>query len=196
MATSSSESTPVREVSSESRRARDAATDEIFRAYRFDDILPLKLDIVNEEKLKKNTIYTVRVRSGPYAEAEYADFEVHVSMEALLRLVSDLKTVGYSPMNQTIKFRKTSLVGNRATPGLSSVVEGEALRDRAATPSPVPSVNSENASESGASINSELDGLTSLLPAATSWSLQRKFWQVCYADWEGLTYVCNVSVFT
>lgn len=97
MASSSGESTPVREVSSESRKARDAATDEIFRAYRFDDILPLKLDIVSEEKVKKNVIYTVRVRSGPFAEAEYADFEVQVSTEALHRLVSDLKTVGYSP---------------------------------------------------------------------------------------------------
>jgi hypothetical protein len=102
-------------------------------------------------------IYSVRVRTGPYADVHFSDFTLQISTEVLQQLVLDLKTVGYSPLHQL------------QAPIASS-----------ATPSPVPSLNSQNNSLGG-SVASDLDILSSSAPGSVtppSWNIHRKFWQV------------------
>ncbi|OQV12077.1 PX domain-containing protein kinase-like protein [Hypsibius exemplaris] len=138
-------------VDGSERKNREAAADEIFQANKFDDFLPLQLTITSEVKAKRGAIYSIRVRTGPYADPAYADFTVEITSEKLQQLVLDLKTVGYSPLSQQLQIRTS----------------------HSATPSPVPSENS-----AAGSIESNLDVLSSSSPLTTpTWSIHRKFWQ-------------------
>lgn len=105
--------------------------------------------------------YKVRVRAGPFAEAMYKDFSVTISSVQLQQLIADLRTVGYSPANQ------------RAT------------RQNSSSPSPVPSVTSENSVlGSGASVASDLDivGTVPLTSFSETWSTRGKYWQVRWLE--------------
>ncbi|XP_055328440.1 PX domain-containing protein kinase-like protein [Paramacrobiotus metropolitanus] len=137
---------------------RDPASEEFFNSHRYDDLLPLCLDIVDErkEKGKRTVMYTVRVRTGPFSDAAYKDFMVEISCDALHQLAADLKREGYAPGCTPGHSRTRKTSGREREEYHHETVEPTA----SPCPSPVPSLASDQSSAS--SVAGELDVLTAL----------------------------------
>jgi hypothetical protein len=59
MATSNTSPPPTPGSDGSERKTRITAAEEFFQAYRFDDTLPLKLDIIDEKKTKKGAVSAI-----------------------------------------------------------------------------------------------------------------------------------------